>query len=284
MDFLNPTTPDWSRQNFVLSGRARDYRFYSVPGTLSIKSVLDGSGIWTTSEGRFAVGEETYLIVNNGQVYDIEISADEPVHTFCAFFAPGFVERVSADLAGGSPDDGHQAGSLEFMERLNPHDDLVTPALSSLRWAVLTVEPETVEVDEAFLDLALALSCWRRKTRFERERLTFAKVSTREELHKRLARARTAVLAELGRRWSLETMASEAFLSPFHFHRCFHAAFGAAPSEFLRRVRIERASKLIEKRKMGVTEAAFEVGYASPTSFAAAFRRVKGRSPSGFEN
>lgn len=59
----------------------------------------------------------------------------------------------------------------------------------------------------------------------------------------------------------------------------FHKAFGASVFEFFRTSRLEHARTLLENKKMSVTEAAFEVGYAHQQSFTRAFRNHFGSNP-----
>lgn len=99
---------------------------------------------------------------------------------------------------------------------------------------------------------------------------------------RRLARARDFGAASLGGPVSLHAMAREACLSPFHFHRLFRSAFGETPHDFLTRLRIERAKRLIRAGDCSVTEACLEAGYSSLGSFSAKFRALTGLSPSDY--
>jgi AraC family transcriptional regulator, transcriptional activator of the genes for pyochelin and ferripyochelin receptors len=59
----------------------------------------------------------------------------------------------------------------------------------------------------------------------------------------------------------------------------FRQVFGTSVFEFLRANRLEHAKDLLESKKMNVTEAAFEVGYAHQQSFTRAFRSHFGTNP-----
>jgi len=81
---------------------------------------------------------------------------------------------------------------------------------------------------------------------------------------------------------TLEEAASEACMSPFHYQRMFKRAFGESPHDFVTRLRIERAQRLLRTSAMSVTEVCFEVGYESLGSFSTMFSRVVGCTPSEF--
>ena len=91
------------------------------------------------------------------------------------------------------------------------------------------------------------------------------------------------VEAHLGEELTVETLATVAHFSPYHFHRIFSAMTGETIGGFVARVRIERAAGLLIARpQMPVTEIALETGFASPSSFSRAFREAYGTSPTGW--
>ena len=81
---------------------------------------------------------------------------------------------------------------------------------------------------------------------------------------------------------NLKTLSKVANCSEHYLSRLFSKETGMTLSRYLRVVRIDKASELLETGKMNVTEAAFEVGYQSLSHFARAFREEKGINPSHF--
>lgn len=78
---------------------------------------------------------------------------------------------------------------------------------------------------------------------------------------------------------SLDDLAAEAQLSPFHFARMFKQSLGVPPRVYLTRLRIERACDLLENTDLPVTEIAFEVGYSSNQVLARVFLKHRRMSP-----
>jgi AraC family transcriptional regulator len=62
---------------------------------------------------------------------------------------------------------------------------------------------------------------------------------------RRLCRSRDFLAASFGERLRLEQAAARAYLSPFHYHRLFRRAFGETPHEFLTRLRLDEAKRLL---------------------------------------
>lgn len=67
--------------------------------------------------------------------------------------------------------------------------------------------------------------------------------------------------------------------SPYYLSRTFSKETGMTIPQFLREIRIERAAELLRNGDCNVTEAAFEVGYNSPSHFSQAFCQKMGVCP-----
>lgn len=63
-------------------------------------------------------------------------------------------------------------------------------------------------------------------------------------------------------------------------HRCFRMAYGVTPFEYLRNRRLEAAMDFLTAGRMNVTQAAYAVGYSSPSYFTKAFKKYFGHLPS----
>lgn len=93
----------------------------------------------------------------------------------------------------------------------------------------------------------------------------------------------TAYIEEhLEQRISLATLARLVRLSPYHFSRAFSRSLGVPPQRYHRDRRIEYAQRLLAKRELSVTEVGLMVGFRSSASFATAFRKATGLSPTGY--
>jgi AraC family transcriptional regulator len=77
----------------------------------------------------------------------------------------------------------------------------------------------------------------------------------------------------------LEELAALVGLSRFHFATAFRLATGQTPHAWLTALRIGRARQLLARPDLPVTGIALDVGYQTPSSFAAAFRKLTGMTP-----
>ncbi|KIX12068.1 helix-turn-helix transcriptional regulator [Dethiosulfatarculus sandiegensis] len=78
---------------------------------------------------------------------------------------------------------------------------------------------------------------------------------------------------------SLFCLAKTVGLSHGKLNQGFRVLFGTTAFGYLRQVRLDNAKRLLETRRMNVTEAAFEVGYNSLSSFSRAFMNQYGLNP-----
>lgn len=78
----------------------------------------------------------------------------------------------------------------------------------------------------------------------------------------------------------VQDIASKAYVSAFHFQRIFSVLCGFTIGEYIRRRRLTLAAQELSSGKIKVIDAAVKYGYESPDSFARAFVKFHGISPS----
>lgn len=79
----------------------------------------------------------------------------------------------------------------------------------------------------------------------------------------------------------IQDIAKESFLSVFYFTRQFKEYFGAAPYDYLLRIRINRA-KILLLNGSSVQETAVSCGFGTSNNFFRNFKKSTGQSPSEF--
>jgi len=81
---------------------------------------------------------------------------------------------------------------------------------------------------------------------------------------------------------SVKDVADEVCVSESYFKSIFRKGSGYSYSEYLTRVRMEKAKELLNTTEKPVTEIAMDIGFHTPTSFSSLFRREVGLSPSQY--
>lgn len=79
-----------------------------------------------------------------------------------------------------------------------------------------------------------------------------------------------------------EVLAAVAGFSVSHFHRIFTTHMGENISNYVRRVRLERAGQKLRMGAVDIAEVALAAGYDTHAAFGKAFKQQYGLSPSDF--
>jgi AraC family transcriptional regulator len=95
----------------------------------------------------------------------------------------------------------------------------------------------------------------------------------------RIQRVLALLSSRLSENFSLERLASEAALSPYHFHRVWRGVTGEPIGETVRRLRMESARHALRYSRTSITQIALESGFGSSQSFSRAFRTINGIAP-----
>jgi len=279
---INPPALLLGVRNAILRGRAKQHHIADFPGPLSIKSVVRGSAIWGTNEAERLVDGSNYLILNSGRSYSLTIDSRETVETFCLFFRRGIVEdvcRVESTNSTSLLDNLISGSEPEFLETLHAHDSTVSPVLRKMHARVTGGTATQAWLEDQFLEAATALYRVRGEVDKQAAKIPAKKPATRLELYRRLLRGKDYMDSFFGAHVRLAEVASEACLSPYHFHRLFREVFHETPNQYLQRKRLANAQRLLERGEQSVTEICLEVGFESITSFSGLFRRSFGCSP-----
>lgn len=81
---------------------------------------------------------------------------------------------------------------------------------------------------------------------------------------------------------TLTELASEVFVSPFHFSRVFAKATGVTPGRYLTAIRLFEAKRLLLTTALTVSDIVCSVGYSSVGTFTSRFTRAVGMTPTQY--
>jgi AraC-like DNA-binding protein len=94
-----------------------------------------------------------------------------------------------------------------------------------------------------------------------------------------ISRAIAWIKANYDRPFSVETVAREARMSPSAFHQHFKAVTAMSPLNYQKQIRLQEARRLMVGEARDAQQAAFQVGYESPSQFSREYARLFGASP-----
>ena len=263
---LNRPSATLGTANAVLRARARQHYVKDYAGPFSIKSVTEGTVAWKIGGRALLVNRDSFLVLQQGEPYSMEIDERRAVSTLCVFFRDGFVESVCGSMVAQELDAG--PAPVGMLARLHARDERVLPGMNALAGHL----PD-------YLQLATDLLLLNEEVRRRVRMMPARRASTREELFRRVRRGQEFLHAGACEDFDLEQVARAACLSPYHFHRAFRQVFAKTPHQYRTELRLAKARRLLEGGEQSVTEVAAAVGFESLPSFSTLFRRSFGVPP-----
>ncbi len=104
-------------------------------------------------------------------------------------------------------------------------------------------------------------------------------LASRDEHLSRIARVLKLVHADYARQHSVDDLARKAGMSVAAFHHYFKLVTASSPLQYLKRIRLDQARRLMAHDGFNAGTAARAVGYESPSQFSREFKRLFGVSP-----
>jgi AraC-like DNA-binding protein len=103
--------------------------------------------------------------------------------------------------------------------------------------------------------------------------------ATADRHNNRIAQAINHIHQNYTKSFRVEELASMAAMSPSTFHEHFKNVTHHSPLQYLKNIRLHHAKHQIFIDQLPVNEAAFNVGYESPSQFSREYKRMFGLSP-----
>jgi AraC family transcriptional regulator len=108
------------------------------------------------------------------------------------------------------------------------------------------------------------------------------RLTTRSDYAMRLERVFRWLADHLDDTLDLARLAEVAAMSPYHFHRTYHAMQGETAAETVRRLRLHRAAVELITGELPVPRVARRAGYGSQEAFTRAFKTAYGVPPARY--
>ncbi len=97
-----------------------------------------------------------------------------------------------------------------------------------------------------------------------------------------VARAVKHIQANFGAPLRVGELAELAELSPYQFEQRIRRIFHLTAGQFIQKIRMENAMRLLRESKMAIAQIALECGYSDQSAFTRQFRQTTGMTPSDY--
>ncbi len=243
--------------------------------------ILDGTAQHLRPEGGFEVAAGNVLVIRPGVPHGYACARG--LEVINVLFDP---RRLRLPLAGLSP-----VSAFRALFNLEPG----SRAAHRLQSCMFLAPPLRREMTELAGQLAAELSARDAGYRSMSAALLVQMLVRLSRAHRHpgapgpptapgISRAITFIENHLEQPLKIEDLAARAGTCARSLQRHFLRTFGASPVHYLNRLRVERASELLLKTDMNITEVASAVGIEDSNYFSRMFHRVAGISPSDYRH
>lgn len=278
------TRKEWP--NVIINTKTKQEHRSDIKGTLSIFSNLSGEARITADNTSKTLGEETYFISNEEQLYGIDI--DNSVETFNIHFSTSMLQGLVPSIISKHEQlldrCGTASTSFNFANQLYWKDEYFRRTIQVLKEKSDHNELDDLATEEILASLLEHLFLQQAKVSRNVEALAVSKYTTRTEIVKRLGIAIDYMHAQYSYSLSLEELAQVSCMSKFHFLRTFKQVYGATPYQYIMRIRLDRAKQLLQETTMPISDIAAIVGYEDLSVFSRSFKRRYSYQPVACRN
>lgn len=260
-------------------------RHWKFRSPISIKFCLEHSIPYMIDNHRIIVPPGGYFVANDG--LEMECLPCRPgAKALIVFFTRELIADVKHNRCSGEkmlldnpyPD----TGSVNFFQHVYRYPNPLSAQLLILakRMAGSGTSANDLPPD-IFYNLAENLFSLQADISRQIGRVNARRSITREELFRRVLRAKEFMQDNWHKDLTLNDVSRFACLSPYHFHRSFREAFRQPPMRWFRQLKLKKAKEMLASKQMTVTQAALDCGFSDVFSFSKAFKRELGVNPSG---
>ena len=254
----------WRVLDIVCTSGPGDRPYEEQYGSASISLVLSGNFVFRGRRGVTLMSPGALLLGNPGNNYECSHQHGEGDRCLSFQFDPEMFERLAIDAGARRPAFEHH--------RL--------PPLRAL--APVTARAEmALGRHDSFEEIALDLAANVIRVGSE---VAAGSADAPAQDRARVAHLLRQLESAAAEPYTLAHLARAAGLSRYHFLRTFKSVTGVTPHQWMLRVRLRDAAKLLATTGLPITEIALDVGFEDLSNFIRSFRAEFGLSPSRYRS
>jgi AraC-like DNA-binding protein len=256
----------WSVADVICTSGPQDHPFEEQHSHVSIAIVVAGSFQYRSTLGRELMTPGSVMLGNAGQCY--ECGHEHAPGDRCVSFqyAPDYFEGLAADA-------GTRDTNTDFrMPRLPPLR-VLSPLVA--RAAAGVVAPANAPWEELAVTVAMSVVQLARGGSLDR----LGRSASPAGAVARVTRVLRRIQRDVGAGLTLDRLAKDAGLSPYHFLRTFEHLTGVTPHQYVLRTRLREAALRLAAEAGTVLDIALDCGFGDVSNFNRAFRAEFGVNP-----
>ena len=244
---------------------------------LAFKHVFKGTEHYIVQGQNHFLKQGEVLIIPDNEHFSVQIDTNIPTQGICLDISSTILTDLHKDLF-------NEATLFAFEKELQTCTlpRALNPLSSIFRYFTQLRQPQEhiLPIEETIIDLIRNYLYLSQDFSSKFQALEAEKKSTKAELLKRLIIAQAFIHDNLEESLDLNQVATIACISPFYFQRVFKQVFTYSPSQYLERIRMEKAINLLKTNQLSIKEIAFQVGFSDLQYFSRRFKKHFGNTPS----
>lgn len=258
---------EWSIGEYLCTAGPDDRPFEERREQFAIAAVIEGSFRYRGDMGAAVMHPGAFLLGNSATCYECGHDHSTGDRCIAFHFAPAYFAEVAASAAG--------SGRFRFPTPMLPATPELLPWL--VRIEARTTLADRLAIEEAVPSLMEAVIGAVSST-------TPLPVCASTRDARRIGDVLRYIELHAAEPLDLETLASVAIMSKFHFLRTFRHIVGMTPYQFLLNMRMRRAAVRLATSSEPVSAIAFETGFGDLSTFNGRFRDMFGVSPTVYRS
>lgn len=251
---------------------------------------IHGLEKYRIGDRQHAITPGRFLVVNHHQRFQCRVHSPEVVEGMCFYIDPASADEIYQVQTAGHAKMLENEGKAPlkkvlFTEKVFGLGESPLGQFLQAMTPILRDPQQRVRVDfeSFFLTMAERLVESQYQTNLLINNLSNEKVSTREELYRRMSLARNYIDENFLQEVNLDQLAIVAMTSKYHFLRCFKEIYRCSPYQYVLQKRLQHGAQLLLSDRNSLTEVALETGFTDRRAFNKAFRKAFGVLPSAFK-
>ncbi len=254
---------------------------------IEIAFIADGTGSHSIAGNQYAIGRGDIFVINYDTEHLLRTRPGDILTVYNVVFAPAFFDYALLDSRDFSDITRHFLLQSFFMGKLPTHWSVRLEA-DALQAATALCEKMHDEYSRRQFGYVQVI----RAGLIELLILIFRAIRSSGKLevvqpgprHEGFDNILHYIEENFTEQLKIEDLSMLAFVSPTTFSRQFKALVGCTFKEYVQKLRIESACKLMRGTDMKIIDIAASVGYRDLKHFNAVFKRILGLTPSQFRS
>jgi AraC family transcriptional regulator len=255
----------WSVRDVACDYGPHDHCFVEEHAETAISAVVRGTFQYRTQAGAATLVPGSLLLGNAASSFECGHEYAQGDRCLAFHFAPSFFETIAAGVTG--------ARTTRF-----PYPGI--PPMNELIAILAQAEVARDERDTAALEEIAIRVAGAALTLTADKRASARTPSAADE--RRITRAVRRINGESDGMLTLNALAHESSMSPYHFLRTFRQVTGMTPHQYLLLARLHRAATQLRSSTDAISTVAYRAGFSDLATFNRRFRRLIGATPSAY--